>query len=79
MSKGKFVKNWEGVKALLASPEVAALMEQEGQRVAGAAGDGYAFRVHYTGRRQAVNIYPDTFAAKRDNLKNNTLLKAVQS
>lgn len=79
MSKGKFKLNKAGVRELLMSPEVANLMADEGQRVAGAAGDGYAFRMRSTGQRQAVNVYPDTFAAKRDNLKNNTLLKAVQS
>ena len=79
MSKNVKVKlSYSGIGALMRGPEMAALMEQYGSAAAARAGDGYGYRVHNTGQRQACNVFPETKQASRNNLKNNTLLKSVK-
>ena len=78
---GKNVKvklSYSGIGALMRGPEMANLMEQYGREAAARAGDGYGYRVHNTGQRQACNVFPETRKASGDNLKNNTLLKSVK-
>ena len=69
--------SYEGIGQLLRGEEMKALMERFGAETAGRAGEGYDYRVHNTGQRQAVNIFPNTREAAKDNLKNNTLLKSL--
>lgn len=77
MAKVKFKLNGAGVRELLNSPEMSAIISREAARVAGSAGDGYEYRMHSTGQRVAANVYAETWRAKRENLKNNVLLKAL--
>ena len=71
--------NRSGVRSLLRSSEMKTVCEQHAQRIAGRAGGGYAVD-SFTGRNRAnASVYAETDEAKRDNLKNNTLLKAVGS
>ena len=42
-----------------------------------AAGSGYAIRETHTDR-VGFTLYPETEAARRDNLKNNTLEKVIR-
>lgn len=78
---GKVVKvelNSEGVRELLQSAEMKAFCKQLADGIAGRAGDGYQVTT-YTGRtRVNASVIAATDAAKRDNMKNNTLLKAVK-
>lgn len=78
---GKVVKvelNSEGVRELLQSEEMKTFCRQLAQGIAGRAGDGYQVTT-YTGRtRVNASVIAATDAAKRDNMKNNTLLKAVK-
>ena len=69
--------SYEGVGKLLRGEEMRNLMEQMGAERANRAGEGYDYRVHNTGQRQAVNIYAATHKAFKDNLNNNTLLKIL--
>ena len=70
--------NSEGVRELLKSPEMKAYCEQLARGIAGRAGDGYQVTT-YTGRtRVNASVIAATSEAKRDNMKNNTLLKAVK-
>lgn len=67
-----------GVRELLNSKEIADHISGIARDKARQAGDGYAAaEPHKTGQRVAVNVYPETAAARRDNLENNTLLKVV--
>lgn len=67
-----------GVRKLLNSQEVSAAVEEIAAQTAQKAGDGYAAAApHKTGQRVAVNVYPATKEAARDNYENDTLLKAV--
>lgn len=68
----------EGVQALLKSSEMAAVCQSHAQAIANRAGDGYSVSV-YTGKNRVnASVSAVTEEAYRDNLKNNTLLKAVK-
>ena len=70
--------NSDGVRELLQSPEMMAFCQNLANGIAGRAGDGYVVTT-YTGRtRVNASVYAATEEARRDNLKNNTLLKAVK-
>lgn len=69
--------SYEGVGQLLRGEEMMQLMGHMGAETANRCGTGYDYRVHNTGQRQAVNVYPVTRAASKDNMENNTLLKSL--
>ena len=78
MSNVKIKLSYSGIGAMLRGPEMASLVEEYGSKAATRAGEGYGYRVHNTGQRQACNVFPDSPRASSDNLKNNTLLKSVK-
>lgn len=70
--------NDEGVQALLKSQEIKNYCKQLADGIASRAGDGYMVTT-YTGKtRVNASVYAVSTEAKRDNMKNNTLLKAVR-
>lgn len=69
--------NSDGVRELLQSSEMASICQSLAQGIAGRAGTGYEVSV-YTGKtRVNASVHAATEEAWKDNLKNNTLLKAV--
>ena len=52
-------------------------MKEVADQVAAKAGDGYATDVYQAGTRVIASVYTETEEAMKDNLDNNTLLKAV--
>lgn len=77
MGKVRIVLNSEGVRELLKSAEIAEECRKHAQDIAGRAGTGYEVTT-YTGKtRVNASVHAATEEAYRDNLKNNTLLKAV--
>lgn len=71
--------NSAGIRELLNSREVEELCAKTAGDMAARAGTGYAAaQPHHTGQRVAVNVYAETREARRDNLKNNTLLKVMR-
>ena len=77
MAKVRFELNEEGVRALLKSSEMKNVCESYANRIAARAGSGYEVDT-YTGRNRVnASVSTGTKEAIRDNLKNNTLLKAV--
>lgn len=69
--------NREGVRELLRSAEMAAVCKCHADRIAARAGSGYEVTT-YTGKNRVnASVHAATEEAYRDNLKNNTLLKAV--
>lgn len=78
MSKIRVELDYHGIGELMRGSGMAEAVSQKAAEIAGRAGDGYAYRVHDTGQRQAANVYPDTSEAWNDNLENNTLLKAMR-
>lgn len=78
MSKIKVELDYAGIGQLMRSEGMAEAVSQKAAEIAARAGNDYAYRVHNTGQRQAANVYPDSLEAWRDNLENNTLLKALR-
>lgn len=76
MSKVKFVLNPAGVREILQSPEIADAVKEYTRQVQARAGDGYEMSV-MTVNRAVGRVTAETKEAKRDNSKNNTLLKAL--
>lgn len=71
--------NSDGVRELLRSPEMAEVCREHAERIAGKAGSGYEVTT-YTGKNRVnASVHAVTEEAISDNLKNNTLLKAVSS
>lgn len=70
--------NVPSVGEFLKSDEMKAYMKGRGDAIARRAGTGYACAVHNSGQRQIAKIYAATAGARSDNLRNNTLLKALR-
>ncbi len=70
--------NSKGVQELLKSEEMQAHLTKMASGIQNRCGEGYAFDMKQGKKRAYVNIYPVTQKAKKDNKKNNTLLKAVR-
>lgn len=78
MAKMKFKLNYSGVGQLLKSAEMQKVLEKKATDIKNRCGDGYEHDVYVGKNRANAMVYPDSYAAKRDNMKNNTILKAVR-
>ena len=78
MGKVQVELNSEGVRELLRSPEMAAICQAQAMAIAGRAGNGYSVSTYTGTSRVNASVMAETQEAIRDNLKNNTLLKAVR-
>lgn len=79
MSKDfEFKLNLPGLNELMKSSEMQAVLNEKAQSIAAAAGEGYEIESAHPIQFVAIaSVRASTWAAKRDNLKNNTLLKAM--
>lgn len=78
MSKFKFKLNSSGVRALLKSEEMQAHLSEKASGIRNRCGEGYETDTYVGKNRSNAMIYATTYQAKSDNMKNNTLLKAVR-
>lgn len=78
MSKMKLKLNNSGVRALLQSNEMRAVLEKQATAIRNRVGVGYKQDTYVGKNRANAMVWADTHQAKRDNMKNNTLLKAVR-
>ncbi len=78
MSKFKFVLNRAGVRQLMQSEEMQAILNEKATKALNRLGDGYKSDIYVGKNRANAMVYADTYQAKRDNLKNNSILKAVR-
>lgn len=77
MSKVKIELNKAGVRELLQSSEIMAVLEKEANSRAAGLGPGYSVNT-YVGRNRAnAEIAAETEEARQDDLENNTLLRAI--
>lgn len=77
MSDFRFTLNRSGVAELMKSEEMTAILNEKATAIRNRCGDGYE-QDSYTGRNRAnAMVWAESYQAKRDNLKHNTLLKAV--
>jgi len=78
MGKVEIKLNRAGVRELLRSAEMRQICVEQAQAIAARAGNDYATDSRTGVNRVNASVYPATAEASRDNMKNNTLLKAVK-
>ena len=54
------------------------VLEEKATAIKNRCGDGYGQDTYVGKTRANAMVYAETFEAKRDNMKNNTILKAVR-
>lgn len=74
----KFELNSKGVGDLLKSAEMQSVLNEYASGIKNRAGVGYEHDVQVNPGRAHAMVWADTYQAKADNSKNNTLLKAVK-
>lgn len=74
----KFELNSKGVGDLLKSAEMQSVIDGYASDIKNRAGTGYLHDVQVNPGRAHGLVWADTHQAKKDNLNNNTLLKAVK-
>lgn len=77
MSK-KFVLNREGIKELMKSDAMQAILKDHATNIRSRCGDGYEQDERVGKNRANAMVYANAYQAKADNLRNNTILKAVR-
>jgi len=74
MSSFKFELNYQGVRSLLHSSEMREVLKGYGNAIANKAGEGYEVKNMPT---RVIAVSTASEKARKDNLNNNTLLKAM--
>ena len=77
MSNFVFKLNRKGVAELMKSQEMQGVLKEHATTIKNRAGEGYEQDVYVGKNRANAMVKAETFKAKKDNSKNNTLLKAV--
>lgn len=77
MSRKIFELDKQGVKALMKSEEMKQAMKSVADEAVGRLGEGYEADTHTGKNRVNASVYAVTAAAQRENLSQNTILKAV--
>lgn len=77
MAKVKIELNKQGVRELLRSKEMKAICEAHANKALSRLGDGYAATSTTRQTRVTTSVYAESNKAKKDNLENNTILKAL--
>lgn len=76
--KMKFKLNRRGVRELLRSEEMGAVVDEHARATAAAAGEGYEVIEGMWPSRQMATVFAETPEARKDNYDNNTLLKSLR-
>ncbi|MGI1734901.1 hypothetical protein [Streptococcus uberis] len=77
MSKFVFKLNRSGVAELMKSQAMQDVLKEHATTIKNRAGDGYEQDIYVGKNRANAMVKAETFKARKDNSKNNTLLKAV--
>ena len=78
MSKMKFKLNRKGVAELMKSEAMQTILKDHATGIRNRCGDGYK-QDNFVGKNRAnAMVWADTYQAKKDNLRNNTILKVVK-
>lgn len=77
MSRGIFKLDRAGVRQLMKSGEMQAVVKEYADDAAASLGSGYEVDVRRGKNRVNATIYPVSGKAKHDNYAHNTILKAV--
>ncbi len=76
--KVKFELNRNGVRELLRSDEMMGICKEFATRSVSVLGVGYDISTHTGRNRVNAQIEAKTFEARRDNAKNNSILKSLR-
>lgn len=77
MGNTRFVLDSKGVRELMKSQEMQSLLVKKAKEIADRCGDGYETDSYVGKNRANASISAATKKARKDNLDNNTLLKAA--
>lgn len=77
MAKVRFELNREGVRDLLRSKEMMDVCQEYANNALGKLGDGYEVTTHTGTNRVNAEVAAVTAAAKKENLSDNSIIKAV--
>lgn len=78
MANVKFELNREGVRELMRSQEMMNICEGYANAALGRLGGGYEVTTLVGKNRVNAEVAATTYNAKRENAKNNTILKAIR-
>ena len=78
MAKLTIKLNSDGVRELLRSDEVKDFLSQKAGEISGRCGTGYATDTKLMSTRVIASVYTEDPKAMKDNLDNNTLLRAIR-
>lgn len=78
MSKTEFELNKAGVRQLMQSKEMQAILQEKSSAAVARLGPGYESDVHVGKNRANAMVYADSHSARRENMKTNSILKAVR-
>ena len=78
MAKNTFKLNYKGVGELLKSEPMQKVLSDYATNIRNRCGDGYEQDIFIGKTRANAMVSATTYQAKKDNLENNTLLKAVR-
>ena len=77
MSKFKFELDQAGVRALMQSPEMQSILKDKAGNAVNRLGSGYDSDIFVGKNRANAMVYADSFKARLENSRENTILKAV--
>lgn len=77
MSKTKIELNHSGIKTFLHSKAVAEDLKSRADRIADKLGNGYKSDFRHMGSRVIASVYADSNSARRQNMRENSIMKAV--
>lgn len=78
MAKNTFKLNYKGVGELMKSEAMQTVLKERATNIKNRCGDGYEQDMYVGKSRANAMVSATTFQAKKDNMDNNTLLKAVR-
>ena len=78
MSKMQFKLNSSGVSSLLKSAEMQSVLEKRASAIKNRCGEGYEQDIFVGKNRANAMVSAESLKARKDNSKNNTILKAVR-
>lgn len=78
MAKVRIELNREGVRDILSSKEMMSICEAHANNALGKLGAGYTVTTRKGKNRVNAEIAAESYEAKRDNMENNTILKALR-
>ena len=78
MAKVKFQLNRSGVKELMQSSEMMSVCQKYANAALGRLGNGYEVSTHVGKTRVNAEVAAATYAARVENMNDNTILKAIR-